>query len=237
MAKEFKAGAASRASRSIAPADGTILDVGPGVEAVGADRPDQTLVWNGRSAQEIEPFDKATVAAAKRKAKRTRAGALVSVAGGGDTVAALNLWLTGCAASPPLARPSMVGRAASWRGGSDLGQSGAGGGKIHSAVPHLARLRSMSGRASARMRTERLLRRKARCAVRSPAATGHRSRARRFLGGGRGRRQHRGLRRALAILIAQRTRRPRRARRASIPRRWRDPDHVVPNLPHEDWTM
>jgi len=41
-------------------------------------------------AFEIAPFDKATVAAAKHAAARTRAGKLVSVAGGGDTVAALN---------------------------------------------------------------------------------------------------------------------------------------------------
>jgi len=39
---------------------------------------------------EIEPFDRATVAAARHAAKRTREGKLVSVAGGGDTVAALN---------------------------------------------------------------------------------------------------------------------------------------------------
>ncbi|TIT26614.1 MAG: phosphoglycerate kinase, partial [Mesorhizobium sp.] len=50
-----------------------------------------TLVWNGPlGAFEIEPFDRATVAAAKHAAERTKAGKLVSVAGGGDTVAALN---------------------------------------------------------------------------------------------------------------------------------------------------
>ncbi len=50
-----------------------------------------TLVWNGPlGAFEIEPFDRATVAAAKHAAKRTREGGLISVAGGGDTVAALN---------------------------------------------------------------------------------------------------------------------------------------------------
>jgi phosphoglycerate kinase len=49
------------------------------------------LVWNGPlGAFEIAPFDHATVAAAKHAAARTRAGKLVSVAGGGDTVAALN---------------------------------------------------------------------------------------------------------------------------------------------------
>jgi phosphoglycerate kinase len=50
-----------------------------------------TLVWNGPlGAFEIEPFDRATVVAAKHAAKRTIEGGLVSVAGGGDTVAALN---------------------------------------------------------------------------------------------------------------------------------------------------
>jgi phosphoglycerate kinase len=50
-----------------------------------------TLVWNGPlGAFEIEPFDRATVEAARHAAGRTRAGKLVSVAGGGDTVAALN---------------------------------------------------------------------------------------------------------------------------------------------------
>ena len=50
-----------------------------------------TLVWNGPlGAFEIEPFDQATVAAARHAALRTKEGKLVSVAGGGDTVAALN---------------------------------------------------------------------------------------------------------------------------------------------------
>jgi phosphoglycerate kinase len=94
VAKEFKAGAASKVvAVSAVPADGMILDVGPKtVEAVKAwiDRA-ATLVWNGPlGAFEIEPFDKATVAAARHAAKRTKAGKLVSVAGGGDTVAALN---------------------------------------------------------------------------------------------------------------------------------------------------
>ena len=94
VAKEFKAGAASETvAIDSVPADGMILDVGPKtIEAVNAwiDRA-KTLVWNGPlGAFEIEPFDKATVAAAKHAAKRTRAGELVSVAGGGDTVAALN---------------------------------------------------------------------------------------------------------------------------------------------------
>jgi phosphoglycerate kinase len=94
VAREFKAGAANEVvDIEKVPADGMILDVGPKtVEAINAwiDRA-ATLVWNGPlGAFEIEPFDRATVAAAKHAAKRTKAGKLVSVAGGGDTVAALN---------------------------------------------------------------------------------------------------------------------------------------------------
>jgi hypothetical protein len=70
-----------------------MLDVGPKtIEAVNAwiSRA-TTLVWNGPlGAFEIAPFDTATVSAAKHAAARTREGKLVSVAGGGDTVAALN---------------------------------------------------------------------------------------------------------------------------------------------------
>jgi phosphoglycerate kinase len=52
----------------------------------------KTLIWNGPlGAFEIEPFDIATMKAAKAAAHATRAGELVTVAGGGDTVAALNL--------------------------------------------------------------------------------------------------------------------------------------------------
>jgi phosphoglycerate kinase len=51
----------------------------------------KTLVWNGPlGAFEIEPFDAATMAAANRAAELTAEGKLVSVAGGGDTVSALN---------------------------------------------------------------------------------------------------------------------------------------------------
>jgi phosphoglycerate kinase len=70
-----------------------MLDVGPkSIEAVKSwiERAN-TLVWNGPlGAFEIEPFDKATVAAAQFAAERTKAGKLTSVAGGGDTVSALN---------------------------------------------------------------------------------------------------------------------------------------------------
>ncbi|RFC67760.1 MULTISPECIES: phosphoglycerate kinase [Mesorhizobium] len=93
-AREFKAGAASEVvGVDAVPADAMILDVGPKTVAAISDWIDRaaTLVWNGPlGAFEIEPFDKATVATAKHAASRTKAGKLVSVAGGGDTVAALN---------------------------------------------------------------------------------------------------------------------------------------------------
>jgi phosphoglycerate kinase len=75
------------------PADGMMLDVGPlSVERIESAIDDAaTLVWNGPlGAFEFSPFDRGTVAAAKHAAARTKAGKLVSVAGGGDTVAALN---------------------------------------------------------------------------------------------------------------------------------------------------
>ncbi|MFO1185307.1 MAG: phosphoglycerate kinase [Bauldia sp.] len=75
------------------PADGLILDVGPkSVEAiVAAFAKASTVVWNGPlGAFEIPPFDRATVAAARAAADQTEKGKLLSVAGGGDTVAALN---------------------------------------------------------------------------------------------------------------------------------------------------
>ncbi len=94
VAKEFKAGAAND---TVAPdavaADGMILDAGPQTVAYIAQVLDaaKTLIWNGPlGAFEIEPFDAATNAAAKQAAALTKAGKLVSVAGGGDTVAALN---------------------------------------------------------------------------------------------------------------------------------------------------
>jgi phosphoglycerate kinase len=74
-------------------ADEMILDVGPAaVEALGDVLKNcRTLVWNGPlGAFETPPFDTATVALAKTAAALTRDGSLVSVAGGGDTVAALN---------------------------------------------------------------------------------------------------------------------------------------------------
>ena len=94
VASEFKAGAASETCAIDAiPESGMILDVGPrSVEEVAAAIDGaKTLVWNGPlGAFEIAPFDGGTVAAARHAAERTKAGQLVSVAGGGDTVAALN---------------------------------------------------------------------------------------------------------------------------------------------------
>jgi phosphoglycerate kinase len=94
VAREFKAGAAAETvAIDEVPADQMILDVGPqSVAAINAwiDKA-ATLVWNGPlGAFEITPFDKATVAAARHAAERTKAGKLLSVAGGGETVAALH---------------------------------------------------------------------------------------------------------------------------------------------------
>ena len=74
-------------------ADEMILDVGPAAVEALADvlKTCCTLVWNGPlGAFEMSPFDKATVALARTAAALTREGSLISVAGGGDTVAALN---------------------------------------------------------------------------------------------------------------------------------------------------
>ena len=74
-------------------ADEMILDVGPAAIEALADvlKTCRTLVWNGPlGAFETPPFDEATVALAKTAAALTKEGSLVSVAGGGDTVAALN---------------------------------------------------------------------------------------------------------------------------------------------------
>ena len=70
-----------------------ILDAGPDAVARVGVAIDQakTLVWNGPlGAFEISPFDKATVAAAQHAAQATKDGKIMSVAGGGDTVSALN---------------------------------------------------------------------------------------------------------------------------------------------------
>ncbi len=93
VAAEFKEGAASQAvAISAVPADRMILDIGPKSTAelearLGACR---TLLWNGPlGAFEVAPFDAGTNAVARAAARLTKAGKLVTVAGGGDTVAAL----------------------------------------------------------------------------------------------------------------------------------------------------
>ncbi len=93
-AKKFKANAAHRTVEiSHVHQDEMILDVGPQTIAEFANRllTTKTVVWNGPfGAFETVPFDKGTVDAAKLVAAATKAGHLLSVAGGGDTVAALN---------------------------------------------------------------------------------------------------------------------------------------------------
>jgi phosphoglycerate kinase len=94
VAREFKAGAACEVVAADAcPADAMILDAGPATVADIEDRfkTAKTVVWNGPlGAFEIPPFDAGTVRAARKVAELTKSGALLSVAGGGDTVAALN---------------------------------------------------------------------------------------------------------------------------------------------------
>ena len=94
VATEFKANPATRTVNvHEVGADEMILDVGPAaVEALGDVLKNcRTLVWNGPlGAFETPPFDMATVALARMAAALTQDGSLVSVAGGGDTVAALN---------------------------------------------------------------------------------------------------------------------------------------------------
>ena len=94
VAFHFEANAPSHAyGMDAIPADGMILDLGPlSIERVNHAIDDAaTLLWNGPlGAFELTPFDRGTVAAARHAAARTKAGKLVSIAGGGDTVAALN---------------------------------------------------------------------------------------------------------------------------------------------------
>ena len=94
VAREFKAGAANQVVRADAcPADAMILDVGPASvkHLIGVLAGCKTLLWNGPlGAFEIEPFGVGTFALANAAAAMTKASKLVSVAGGGDTVAALN---------------------------------------------------------------------------------------------------------------------------------------------------
>lgn len=94
VAREFKAQAAHETvSATKCPSDAMILDAGPETVATlkSVFNSCKTLIWNGPlGAFELEPFDEATNAAAQYAATLTKSGALISVAGGGDTVAALN---------------------------------------------------------------------------------------------------------------------------------------------------
>jgi phosphoglycerate kinase len=97
VAKELASGAATRTTHLVRGedlgADEKIFDVGPDtlkavLDSLGACK---TFIWNGPlGVFEVPPFDKATVAVAGRAADLAKAGSLVAVAGGGDTVAALN---------------------------------------------------------------------------------------------------------------------------------------------------
>ncbi len=95
VSKEFAANPPSLRTCNVheVAADEMILDVGPAATEALADvlKVCKTLVWNGpMGAFETSPFDTATVALARTAAALTREGSLVSVAGGGDTVAALS---------------------------------------------------------------------------------------------------------------------------------------------------
>jgi phosphoglycerate kinase len=95
VAKEFAANPPSLRTANVheVAEDEMILDVGPTAVEALADvlKTCRTLVWNGpMGAFETEPFDAATVALAKSAAALTKEGVLISVAGGGDTVAALH---------------------------------------------------------------------------------------------------------------------------------------------------
>jgi phosphoglycerate kinase len=94
VATEFRANPATRTINvHEVAADEMILDIGPAATEALADvlKTCRTLVWNGPlGAFETPPFDASTMALAKTAAALTREGSLVSVAGGGDTVAALN---------------------------------------------------------------------------------------------------------------------------------------------------
>jgi phosphoglycerate kinase len=94
VAPRFEAGAPSRVVDALAaPPDMMILDAGPKTvahyaEVIGRSK---TLLWNGPlGAFEVAPFGEGTFSLAREAAALTKAGSLVSVAGGGDTVAALN---------------------------------------------------------------------------------------------------------------------------------------------------
>ena len=94
VATEVKPGAAARSVKTgeALSTEDKILDAGPDTVARlnAAIDGSKTLIWNGPlGVFEVPPFDAATVAAAKHVAERTKSGALIAVAGGGDTVAAV----------------------------------------------------------------------------------------------------------------------------------------------------
>jgi phosphoglycerate kinase len=95
VAAEFKAGAAHEiVAADACPPDMMILDAGPNsvAQIAALFSTAKTVIWNGPlGAFEIDPFQTATFAAAKAAADLTKSGDLITVAGGGDTVAALNL--------------------------------------------------------------------------------------------------------------------------------------------------
>lgn len=97
VAKDLAPNAPNRVAELGGPngvaADEKIFDIGPNTlkQVVDAMAEAKTLIWNGPfGVFEVEPFDKATVESAKHAAALAKAGKLVAVAGGGDTVAALN---------------------------------------------------------------------------------------------------------------------------------------------------
>ena len=97
VAKDLAPNAPNRVAELGGPngvaADEKIFDIGPNTlkQVVDAMAEARTLIWNGPfGVFEVEPFDKATVESAKHAAAAAKAGKLVAVAGGGDTVAALN---------------------------------------------------------------------------------------------------------------------------------------------------
>ena len=97
VAKDLAPNAPNRIAELAGPngvaADEKIFDIGPNTlqQVLDAMAEAKTLIWNGPfGVFEVEPFDKATVEAAKHAARLAKSGQLVAVAGGGDTVAALN---------------------------------------------------------------------------------------------------------------------------------------------------
>ena len=117
VAAAFKAGADNKVvAPNACPPDQMILDAGPATVAALTKvfESCKTLIWNGPlGAFEIAPFDAATSAAARVAAALTKAGKLVSVAGGGDTVSALNH--AGVAGISPLSRPRVGRFWSGWR--------------------------------------------------------------------------------------------------------------------------